>query len=773
MRDKMDTILLLEADANHAEIIGQHFKTRNFDVLTSPSPAGFKEIAERQSADYLVIDLNAVGPDALAFHNWIQETRSLAGLPRVFIADKPRQELVLNLERDFSETVLYKPLNIDQVASILRSRPSQISTRLIPDRNTCLASLKGQKIGSAIISEEIGRGGMGAVFLGFQESLNRQVAVKVLLPGMMDDPHATERFKREAQATARLKSPHIVQIHDFGEWDNHIFYIMMEYLQGETLERSLAHNGRLTPARAVSIVMQTARGLLAAHDAGLVHRDIKPSNLILNSKGDITITDFGLVREQSKIKNTQTGMLAGTPHYLCPEQVSGVPLDSRSDIYSLGIVFYEMLVGVPPFLSNSAVEIFMKHLNTPLPDPRKVVPDIPSEVVDIIRRMAAKEPGDRFSDCRELFKAVEEVNGKYGFSDKIRSDPNRVPLPQSSKESLSMITAYNQTEGLESELPSFITPDGLKAKLVLTASGNILAREGEMPDNWKEALYVLHESAGQLNAAAQMGPYHFNIITTREEVLTLSHQEAEGTAKPNLKAMLFKQGRQTFSSLTFKRPTVNLPTGQSAPAPTQSIGSVAGVRDVLLFDMDAHVMDHAFNNPDNLDRYRMHFAPVTRIVHSIPLPIIDIDIRFQKGRVLIWKLENGVLFITADADINKSFLSIYVTSHMELLNNAVRTQTLPLPVTLHNVKRVVGEAVSSKLLADIQLALARWLGPIAKILLNKEIKKMGWTSDAFPRKELKHLVAHLKEKVDASSRDQFVEAVRDLEYEYRQRRVEE
>ncbi|MCP4156902.1 MAG: protein kinase, partial [bacterium] len=594
----MNTILLLEAHAKHAEIIGEHFKKRKFTVLTSPSTTGFKAIIEKEAPDFLVIDLNATGPDDLTFYQWIKETPSIAGLPCVFIADKPQQELATKLEKNYKESVLYKPLSIDKVVQVFQNRQSQLKTALISNKNTFLASLAGKKIGPAVIGDEIGRGGMGTVFMGYQESLKRQVAVKILLPGMLEDPSATQRFKREAQTTAQLKSPHIVQIYDFGEFESHVFYIIMEYLQGETLEKHLDRNGRFSQATAVSIIMQIARGLLVAHDAGLVHRDIKSSNLILNSKGQVTITDFGLVRAQSMVKHTRTGMLVGTPHYLSPEQISGATPDLRSDIYSLGIVFYEMLVGAHPFNSNSTIEVLMMHMNTPMPDPRKVVPEISWELVDIIKRMTAKEPASRYSDCREIFKAIEEANKKYTFSDKMRtndrkpiSEPRvkKVPLP---------ITFVKSMEELEKEYPSLIAPDKLKGSLVLTPSGGILGQEGEVPDNWKNALYALHESAMQLNRAARLGAYRFNIITTQEEILTLAHQEEEGSAKPNLKAMLFKQDRKTISNFSLKNHTEILNGGHTTSTPTQSIAAVAGIRDVLLFDIESRLQESSVKNPD-------------------------------------------------------------------------------------------------------------------------------------------------------------------------------
>ncbi|MEM1009496.1 MAG: serine/threonine-protein kinase, partial [Myxococcota bacterium] len=203
----------------------------------------------------------------------------------------------------------------------------------------------GKQFGSATLESEIGRGAMGAVFRGHQNVLKRPVAVKIMLTNLMGDKTAAQRFHKEALATASLKSPHIVQIYDAGVTKDGLFFMVMEFLEGETLDTLLERKQHFHLQDAIHLIQQIASGLQTAHQSGLTHRDIKPSNIIVDPQQHATITDFGLVRNRSEVRQTQTNVILGTPAYLAPEQASNVEPDARTDIYSLGIVFYEMLTG--------------------------------------------------------------------------------------------------------------------------------------------------------------------------------------------------------------------------------------------------------------------------------------------------------------------------------------------------------------------------------------------------------------------------------------------
>lgn len=755
----MDTVLLLEANPKHADIIRRHLENNGFNVLVSGDIPAMKSTLNLQLPDLFVIDLN-IPPDELpGLYRWLGATPGVCDIPRVFITGKKREDIAGIIKLQKGETVLHKPLNINEFIRALKQQPPPKETAELKKGQDYLSSLIGKKIGSAVIREEIGRGGMGAVFLGHQETLNRQVAVKLLLPGIVGDDIATERFQREARAIAQLKSPHIVQIFDFAELDNQAFYIIMEYLSGKTIEFYLARNGRFPMEKAVSVIAQVARGLNTAHDAGLIHRDIKPSNLIMNHKGHVTITDFGLVKRQKSIKQTQTGIVFGTPQYISPEQVSGKKQDARSDIYSLGLVFYQLLTGNVPFTSESPVELMMKHLNDPLPDLREVMPSIPLRVVEIIERMAAKDPAERYINCRELLWELEALDLKKLSTPVVtgeKEDPPTVP----SGEAFTINTKFNAGfSTLEKHFPTLFTRDRLLGAMTISESGNILNQKGRVPDRWKNILYILFESSKQLNAAAELGDWHFTITTTPEELAALFPQE------PNLGTMVFNQKESTFSSMGIQ--TQSMASAQAAADPIKKIASIAGVEKALLFNDGGELAQSTLEDTAALKPFKQRFAPVVEIIRSIPFALNDIDIWFEKGRILVWRLDSGMLFLITSLDIGKSFLSIFVLTHLEQLNTSTRTITLTPSKKRATVHPPVDNPVSATLMKGIQLELARMVGPIAKVLLSRELKKMGYSVGNYPEDRLRQLTEKLASKVDASRRQKFIDNVQDLIYDSR------
>ncbi len=759
----MGRILLLEANAQHADIIRQHLEKNDFDVLLNVTISEAKETLEGQLPDFLVIDLNISEDTFLEFYWWIRESSGLSEIPRLFIAGKMHAEMAQKLKIEHGETVLEKPLDIRQFIQAIRQQKSQ-KTEILSREEEYISSLMGKKIGPAIVQKIIGRGGMGVVFLGYQESLNRQVAVKLLLPGMMGDTAITERFKREARATAQLRSPHIVQIFDFAELKNHAFYIIMEYLPGETIDTYLNRSGKFPLEKAVSVISQVARGLSVAHDAGLIHRDIKPSNLIMDTKGHVTITDFGLVKIQKSVKQTQTGMVFGTPQYISPEQTSGERQDPRSDIYSLGIVFYHLLTGNLPFISNSAIELMMKHLNEPLPDPREIVPSLPQRMVEILSRMTAKDPNDRYINCRELLWELEALDLKYTPAKSIPAEKkNGIPSPGIEKVAIDPTLNQGFVE-LNKHFPSICVQEKLLGTMILSETGNILSQQGQVPERWKNILYILYESTKQLNAAAELGKWHFTISSTPEDVAALFPQ------KHILGTMVFNQEEATLSSQSFQIQSADMTAGQISAEPIKKIASIAGVINTLLFDVNGELVDTNIKDTAALEQYKLRLSPVTQIIHSIHFVITDIDIWFDKGRILVWKLETGMLFLITSLDISKSFLSIFVLTHLEQLNTLTQTAKLRQPVEKAPVPPPVENPVSPQLLQDIQLELARMVGPIAKVLLTKEIKKMGYSKSHFPEDQLQELIKKLTLGVDKSRRQQFIDNLQDLIYDFRRKK---
>ncbi|MCP5050680.1 MAG: protein kinase [bacterium] len=767
----METILLLEAISNHAEMMRTHLEKRNFKVLISPSTTQAKEILEKQNTDFLVIDLNIADKDFSQFYRWVLERPETSLIPRLFIAGKMQQEIAESLETGNKETILNKPLDVNRFISTIDRLKSGKSPILRKNRKQdYFESLLGKKIGTTMILKEIGRGGMGAVFLGHQENLDRKVAVKLLLPEMVGDTTAIERFQREALAIARLKSPHIVQVYDYGEMENRSFHITMEYIPGQTVDHALRHKGRFPLAKALSVVAQVATGLTAAHDAGLIHRDIKPSNLIMDNKGHVTITDFGLVRPQEKSRQTQTGMIVGTPHYLPPEQTSESRLDARSDIYSLGIVFYHLLVGHPPFLSSNPMEILMKHLSEPLPDPRKTIPAVPQEVVDIIERMTAKDPNERYINCRELLwdlksREIDDSGDSSHIKSGKKSRPNPASLPKVDVDT----SFFNGHEILRKQFPILFEHGNLLGAMTLSKTGTLISTQGRFPEEWKNALYILQESTHELNAAAQLGEWNFKIMETQQEVLALFPEGDQ------LGSMLASQkDSRSFASGNLQSGSGNFLNVKTSTDPVRQFASLAGVLDILHFDTAGQLVDYSLQDPETLENYKLRFAPVAQIIQSVSIDVSGMDLWYERGRILAWVLESGILFIVGATGINRSFLSIYITAHLEQLGANTNTGIVagePLTSkTKGKAKAPLGEVknpLSTDLMEGIQLELARFIGPIAKVVLSKECKKIGYSRGNFPEEKLMDLVKEISNRVDESKRQDFLDKIQDVIYEFR------
>ncbi|MBO5183297.1 MAG: Stk1 family PASTA domain-containing Ser/Thr kinase [Bacilli bacterium] len=261
---------------------------------------------------------------------------------------------------------------------------------------------KGQKINDRYeIIKSIGEGGMANVYLAYDTILERNVAVKVLRGDLADDDKFVRRFQREALSASSLSHPNIVEMYDVGE-DNGNFYIVMEYIDGKTLKQLIKRRGHLTVTEAIDIMLQLTDGLIAAHDSYIIHRDIKPQNIMILEDGMVKITDFGIAMAINAADLTQTNSVMGSVHYLPPEQAAGKGSTIKSDIYSLGILFYEMLAGTMPFRGETAVEIALKHIKDPMPSIRKINSKVPQSVENIILKATAKNPKNRYNNAREL-----------------------------------------------------------------------------------------------------------------------------------------------------------------------------------------------------------------------------------------------------------------------------------------------------------------------------------------------------------------------------------
>jgi len=268
-------------------------------------------------------------------------------------------------------------------------------------------ALAGHTLGAYRLVEKLGRGGMATVYKAYEPTLDRYVAVKVLPQHFAADPTFRTRFRREAKAIARLNHPNIVPVFNFGEAGD-LTYIAMQYVEGGTLKETLGQP--MGTERALKLALQIARALSYAHKRDVVHRDVKPANVLLAEGDWPLLSDFGLARMMSSsVQITQTGVGVGTPAYMSPEQGQGLKADGRSDIYSLGIMLYEMLTGAVPFQADTPLAVVLKHITAPLPMPSKINPNIPESVERIILKATAKEPDHRYKSADEMIESMEKA----------------------------------------------------------------------------------------------------------------------------------------------------------------------------------------------------------------------------------------------------------------------------------------------------------------------------------------------------------------------------
>jgi serine/threonine protein kinase len=272
--------------------------------------------------------------------------------------------------------------------------------------------LEGQTLGKYRVLDALGRGGMAQVYRGYHPQLDRYVALKVLRSDLVEQDEFLGRFKREAHAVSGLRHPNIVQVFDFDVQDD-LHYMVMELLDGDTLRARLneyrVRGERMPLAEILRVLIHVLSGLEYAHGEGVVHRDIKPANIMLTKRGQAVLTDFGIAQILGNTQHTVSGVLMGTLNYMAPEQGLKGTCDERSDIYSLGIVFYEMLTGYTPFDADTPLAILMKHLNDPLPLPSQVDPSLPRDLEQIVLKALAKDPDDRYQSAEEMAQAMQSV----------------------------------------------------------------------------------------------------------------------------------------------------------------------------------------------------------------------------------------------------------------------------------------------------------------------------------------------------------------------------
>ena len=307
---------------------------------------------------------------------------------------------------------------------------------------------KGQKINDRYeIIKSIGEGGMANVYLAKDKILDRKVAIKVLRGDLSGDEKFIRRFQREALSVSNLSHPNIVEVYDVGEEEGQ-HYIVMEYIEGKTLKQLIQKRGALTIEEVIDIMGQITDGLAHAHEAYIIHRDIKPQNIMILDNGTIKITDFGIAMALNATQLTQTNSVMGSVHYLPPEQANGKGSTVKSDIYSAGILMYELLTGSVPFKGDTAVEIALKHMKDKMPSIRKQNPLIPQSVENIVLRATAKNPKNRYDSAREmhndLVKALDNPDEKritYEYPENDLDDTKVMPTITKPKKTVEKVKA--------------------------------------------------------------------------------------------------------------------------------------------------------------------------------------------------------------------------------------------------------------------------------------------------------------------------------------------
>jgi serine/threonine protein kinase len=435
----------------------------------------------------------------------------------------------------------------------------------------------------------LGSGGMADVYLAHDEVLNRDVALKILSRRCASDNGLVERFRSEARSAASLSHPNIVSIYDRGETEDGTYYIVMEYVPGGTLKECILRKGPLSPNMAAAVATQVAEALEEAHRNGVIHRDIKPQNILITDWGDVKVADFGIARAASSSTATETGWIMGTAHYVSPEQVGGEPVSPRSDLYSLGVVLYEMLTGELPYDAESPIGIAMQHVEGRLRTPREVDPSIPEGINAVAVRLLAKDSKDRHPDATSLLEDLDRIKEGLKPSAATMRTLAKATLPQTTGMRTSTqktrIEAppplLHQKEKQRQKIFPWIIAVALLAASVLTGTVGLSywqsLQEWTSPPVLEAPVPIkvpdvtgrsLEEASGILqDAGLSVDQEHRTVESDKSEGTVLSTDPSAGSEVEAGTSVTLTVSRGAPKKKTAE-PTTNTPTNSSAPKVT-------------------------------------------------------------------------------------------------------------------------------------------------------------------------------------------------------------
>ncbi|HYF01143.1 MAG TPA: serine/threonine-protein kinase [Planctomycetota bacterium] len=468
--------------------------------------------------------------------------------------------------------------------------------------------LLGRVIGHCRLIKRLGRGGMGDVYLGLHQELQKSVAVKILPPDVTRSDELLARFRREAEAAARVDHPNIVEVYDIG-CDQGLHYIIMGYVDGRSLQDLIDERKGLEAREAARIAMEIARGLQAVHADNIIHRDIKPANVLLSNKGEVKIVDFGLAFDaEDKTTLTVTGAIMGTPWYLSPEQAEGRRADRRSDLYSLGVVLYILATGERPFTGETHMSVLYKQIHETPQDPRLINSDVPAELAEIILRAMAKKPERRYQTADEFASDLSHfLRGTYVR----RTGPSAMPDPVRKKRRRSALLTtvfVSWIVGLiGAVLATFVVGPTSHPAVAPASAPPATAVEPDLPVPDPLAASVLSDADLRQIAARDYGP-----VITR---LLERHRTAAGAPE---RAALSKVGLRLSSAFRVLTRFRALAAHEANPAFRLRDGRLAQGAPVAALAADS-ILEVARKSPDHSDLDAAWFL----ILEGAPLRALD------------------------------------------------------------------------------------------------------------------------------------------------------